>query len=178
MAEPHIKGVAIRGILSSMERLCPPGTIDQMLPLLPEGIGRSVKHRSFVSGGWYPLREYRTMLGAVMEVTGQDVDIIATLAREATLNDFRGGIYHLLKLVLSPEFLMRRAGGVFARYYDTGSLRVVDARPGYAAAQFRGCIGFDRALWGDAVAGSIATIEASGGLGRPGRARPAVARRG
>jgi hypothetical protein len=162
MTEPHVKGVAIRGILSSMERLCPPGAIDQLVPLLSESFGRSVKHRSFVSGGWYPLREYRNLLGAVMQVTGHDVEIIETLAREATLNDFRSGIYQLLKLVLSPEFLMRRAGGVFSRYYDTGSLRVVEARHGYAEAQFRGCIGFDRVLWRDAVAGAMAVLEASG----------------
>jgi hypothetical protein len=160
-SEPNVKGVGIRSVLGSIERLCPPGTLDAVVPLLDESLGRMVSHRTFISSGWYPLRDYRALLGAVMQATGRDLELIQLLAREATLEDFRG-IYRLLTFALSPEFLIRRSPGLFARYYDTGKLAVPIAKKGYVEAQFRGCAGFDRVLWADAVAGSCAVLEACG----------------
>src|SRR5438874_9994980 len=102
MSAPNIKGTAIRGIVSGVDQLCPPGTIDKMLPMLAPPLAKAVKHRSFVSAGWYPLTEYRALLEAVMVATGGGVDIIRQIARQATRDDFRG-IYRLLTFVLSPE---------------------------------------------------------------------------
>jgi len=162
LAEPNIKGVGIRGMLSSIERLCPPGTLEAMVRHLPESVGQMVRHKSFISSGWYKLSDYRALLGAVMKVNGRDVDLVAELAREATLDDFRG-VYRLFTFALSPAFVMRRSPGLFSRYYDTGTLTVPVARRGYGEAQFRGCLGFDRVLWRDVVGGTSAVLEACGG---------------
>jgi hypothetical protein len=148
-------------MLDSIDRICPPGTIDRMVPLVGESLGKTLKHRSFITSGWYPVRDYRAILGAAMKVTGRDVDLIEQLSRESTLEDFRG-IYRLLAFALSPEFLMRRTAPLFGRYYDTGTLTVVVAKKGYAEAQFRGCLGFDRVLWADVISGTCAILEACG----------------
>lgn len=161
MSEPHVKGVAIRGILSGVDRLCPPGTVDKMLGLLPPELANKVKHQGFVSAGWYPLSDYRAILDAVMQASGGGIDIIRQISRQATRDDFRG-IYRLLTFVLSPEFVIKRAGGVFSRYYDTGTLTIPVARDGYVEANFRSCVGFNHVMWQDATAGAMAILEVCG----------------
>jgi hypothetical protein len=161
VSAPQVKGTAIRGIISAIDRICPPGTRKKMVALLPDQIAPAVEHESFVAAGWYPLAHMRTIFGAAMQATGRELDLVRALSREATIDDFRG-IYRLLTFVLSPEFLMRRAPGLFGRYYDTGTLAVKVARPGYCEAAYRGCAGFDRVLWEDALAGSAAILEVCG----------------
>jgi hypothetical protein len=159
--EPQIKGTAIRGILKAVDRLCPPGTIKQMVALLPQEIAPTVEHGGFISAGWYPLAHMRAIFGAAMRATGRDLDLVRELSREATSDDFRG-IYRLLTFVLSPEFLMRRSPGIYTRYYDTGSLTLPVAREGYVEAHYRGCVGFDRVLWADLLEGSATVVEICG----------------
>jgi hypothetical protein len=161
MSGPQAKGVAFRGIVEAVKRICPPGTVDKMLPLLPSQVAPAVEHDGFLAAGWYPLPHYRAIFEAVMRATGRGLDLVAELSREATKQDFRG-IYRVLTFIISPEFLMRRAGGLFNRYYDTGALIVPVAKHGYAEAQYRGCVGFDRVLWEDALAGSGAILEVCG----------------
>jgi hypothetical protein len=135
--------------------------LEQTLPLLPDEVARSVKHNSFLTGGWYPLAHYRALHGAISRVAGRGHELARVLGRNATLDDFRG-VYRVLTFVLSPEFLMRRSPGLFNRYYDTGSLSVSVARRGYAEADFHGCTGFDRTLWEVVIGGAIAGLEACG----------------
>lgn len=162
MPDPHVKGLAFRSLVGAAQRLCGAGVVDKMMPLLPEELIRPVKHNSFVSGGWYPLTHYRALHTAIARAAGRSAtDLARALGRDATMDDFRG-IYRVLTFVLSPEFLMRRAPGLWNRYYDTGSLTVPVARHGYAEASFRGCIGFDRVLWEDAVGGAIGILEVCG----------------
>lgn len=158
--EPQIKGTAIRGTLSAVGRICPAGTLRRMLPLLPPQVAPAVEHDAFLAAGWYPLAHLRAIFAAAMQATGRDLELVRELSRDATLDDFRG-IYRLLTFVLSPEFVMRRGPGIFGRYYDTGSLEVV-ARAGHCEAHYRGCVGFDRVLWADVLAGSAAVLEACG----------------
>jgi hypothetical protein len=159
--EPQVKGTAIRGLIAAVDRICPPGTRQKMIPLLPDQIAPAVEHGSFLAAGWYPLAHMRALFGAVMEATGRDLEVVRELSREATRDDFRG-IYRLLTFVLSPEFLMRRGPAIFGRYYDTGTLVVPIARSGYCEAQYRGCVGFDSVLWADLNAGSLAVLEVCG----------------
>ncbi|MGZ3406120.1 MAG: hypothetical protein ACXVAN_06715 [Polyangia bacterium] len=159
--EPQIKGTAIRGILTAIDRICPPGTRKKMVALLPDQVAPAVEHDSFISAGWYPLAHCRAIFGAAMQTTGRDIELVRELSREATRNDFRG-IYRLLTFVLSPEFLMRRSPGIFHRYYDTGSLTLPVARTGYIEAHYQGCVGFDKVLWADLLAGSATVLEICG----------------
>jgi hypothetical protein len=159
--EPQVKGIAFRSLLSAVPRVCGPTVIEQTLPLLPDLVSRAIRHHGFLTGGWYPLAHYRALHGAIGRVDGRGYELARVLGRDATLDDFRG-VYRVLTFVLSPEFLMRRAPGLFNRYYDTGSLSVPIARRGYAEANFHGCTGFDRTLWEVVIGGAIAGLEACG----------------
>ena len=158
--EPQVKGTALRGLVAAIDRLLPPGTRKQVVRLLPDQVAPAVEHDSFLAAGWYPLAHMRALFGAVMQATGRDLDVVRELSADATRDDFRG-IYRLLTFVLSPEFIMRRAPGIYSRYYDTGSLEVV-ARARYCEAHYRGCVGFDRVLWADLHAGASAVLEECG----------------
>lgn len=158
--EPQVKGTALRGLVAAIDRVLPPGTRKEVLRLVPDQVAPAVEHDSFFAAGWYPLAHMRALFGAVMQATGRDLDVVRELSADATRGDFRG-IYRLLTFVLSPEFIMRRGPGIFSRYYDTGSL-AVEARRGFAQARYRGCVGFDRVLWADLIAGSGAVLEVCG----------------
>lgn len=158
---PQAKGVAVRGILAAIERRCPPGTRRKMLALLPPQVAPAVEHDGFISAGWYPLAHYRAIFEAAMRATGRGTDLVHELSRDATRDDFRG-VYRLLAAVLSPEFFLRRAPGLFNRYYDTGALAVPAARHGYVEARWTGCRDFDRVLWVDVLAGALGILEACG----------------
>jgi hypothetical protein len=159
---PQVKGAPIRGVLLAIRRLCPPGTVDKMLPLLPADVAAAVEQDRFLAAGWYPLPHYRAIFGAAMSATGRDDNLAWALSRDAMLHDFRG-IYRLLTFVLSPAFIMRRSPPLFGRYYDTGTLEVPVARGGYCEAKYRGCAGFDHVLWQNVLGGASAVLEAAGG---------------
>jgi hypothetical protein len=153
--EPQVKGLAFKGILNALQRMHGPHAVERVREQLP-----SVA-RLIVSGNWYPISTYKRLLSTVVETLGGAPAAIRAVSREATLDDFRG-IYRVLTFVLSPESLMKRAPGVFNRYYDTGTLAILDARDGMVRAQYSGCTGFDHLMWEDVTGGSVAILEACG----------------
>jgi hypothetical protein len=160
MDGPRVKGLAFRGILRSLERLHGAERLADLKKVLPPELGRLIEYQAVVTGNWYPLSHYATLLHGIEKVLGRD-NCIAELSRESTLEDFRG-IYKILTFVLSPETLIKRAPGLWGRYYDTGTLSVPEARAGFCRASYQGCIGFDRTLWQDVFAGGIGLLEACG----------------
>ena len=161
MSEPQVKGIAFKGILAALERLHGKPTLEAVKHELPPGVARLIEYRAIVTGNWYPLSQYALMFEAVKKVLKRGPDVARELSREATLDDFRG-IYRILTFVLSPEFLMKRAPGIWSRYYDSGRIEVLDARDGYAIAKWSDCRGFNRTLWEDAFGGAQAILEACG----------------
>jgi hypothetical protein len=151
--EPQVKGLAFRGILNAVERLHGASALEAVKRLLPPTL--------LVSGNWYPIDQYKQLLAAALQVVGPGPTAIRTVSREATLDDFRG-IYRVLTFVLSPEFLMKRAPGLFNRYYDTGKLAILEARDGLVRARYTECAAFNRLMWEDVVGGSVGVLEACG----------------
>jgi hypothetical protein len=156
----RVKGIAFRGVLDSLERLHP-GATGKMLSRLDEDTAEAVRHDRFLTSGWYPVEQYKQVYTAAMQAVGRGPELGRELGRDATLNDFRG-IYRLFTLVLSPEFLMKRAPPIFNRYYDTGKLELKTVQRGLAEARYSGCPGFDRLLWEDVIGGTIAILEVAG----------------
>jgi hypothetical protein len=160
-AAPQVKGAPIRGVLGAIGRVCPPGTAEKMLRLLPADVADAVARDRYLVAGWYPLAHYRAILDAAVRASSSGVELVRALSRDAMLHDLRG-IYRLLTFVLSPETLMRRSPSLFGRYYDTGALSVPTARAGYCEARYSGCVGFDRVLWENVLGGASAVLEACG----------------
>jgi hypothetical protein len=124
-------------------------------------VGERARSGSLIAAGWYPLEDYRQIHAVAQRLTGKGVELARELSRDATMQDFRG-IYSVLTFVLTPQFLVKRAPGIFGRYFDTGKVEVPEARSGFARAKFSGCAGFDRSVWEDAMGGTLALLEACG----------------
>ena len=162
MPEPQVKGLAFRSFVGAARRLHGAPVIDKMLPYLPVDVSTAVSKDRFITSSWYPLSQYRALHMALARATGgQPPELARAIGRDATMDDFRG-IYRVLTFVLSPEFLVKRAPGLWNRYYDTGTLEVPTAKHGYAEARFRGCAGFDRVMWEDAIGGCMGMLEVCG----------------
>jgi hypothetical protein len=161
VADPQVKGIAFRGILSAAERLHGPEAAPKLMAQLPAELAKAFQYKAIVTSGWYPIGDYRTLLAATAKTFG-GVPALRLIGRDASLQDFRG-IYKVLTFVLSPQFVIKRSPGMFNRYYDTGTLEIPEARPGFCRARFTGCTGFDPLMWEDAVAGAAGVLEACGG---------------
>jgi hypothetical protein len=88
-------------------------------------------------------------------------DFAFSVGREGTLQDFRG-IYRLLRFVLEPQSVMKRAPAVFGRYRRPGRLVIEAAERGFARAHFEDCVGYDTFLWHEIAGGSVAVLEVCG----------------
>jgi hypothetical protein len=157
---PRAKGLAFRGMLGSLRRIKGEEGIRRLLDILPPELARTARADLFVTQTWYPLTDYLSLLRAIHTMAGNDIGLVQSLSREATLNDFRG-IYRILTFVLSPEFVMKRGPALFNRYFDTGTL-VVEAEPHKGVAIYTGCKGFDHLLWNDVIYGGTAVLEVCG----------------
>ena len=90
----QVKGLAFKGILSAVERVHGAATAEKIRGQLHFG-------SLLVTGNWYPIDHYKQLLDATVQVLGNGPMAIRAVARQATLEDFRG-IYRVLTFVLSP----------------------------------------------------------------------------
>jgi hypothetical protein len=159
--EPLAKGVAFRGLIGALERLHGEPAVTRLVELLPATLANAVRFGKFVSGGWYPLSDYRLLHATAARAVGAGPGLSRAIGREATLDDFRG-VYRVLTFVLSPEFLIRRSPALWNRYFSVGRLKIPEAKQGAARAEFTGCVGFDYNLWDGALGGCIGVLESCG----------------
>jgi hypothetical protein len=159
--EPEVKGVSFYNIGESLQRLRGDEAMARFRDRAPASVLALLDSRALVAVGWYPIDWYRALVAAAMEATGDRLELARELGRDATLNDFRG-IYRMLCFVVSPEALLKRAQGVFARYRRPGTLIVERAEPGFARVRLEGCTGFDEAMWQVTLGGCMGLLEACG----------------
>ena len=158
---PRVKGIGVIGLLGSIRRILGDELHGRVVAELSGEVGERARSGSLIAAGWYPLADYCQLHAVAQRLTGKGVELARALSRDASKQDFRG-IYSVLTFVLTPQFLVKRAPGIFARYFDTGKVEVPEARSGFARARFSGCAGFDRSVWEDAIGGTMALLEACG----------------
>ena len=119
----QVKGNSFRGFIAALRRLHGEATAQKVIALLPVELGRRIQRDNIVTGHWYPLEELRLVQQAMMRVVGRGSEIIRAIARESTLEDFRG-LYQVLTFMLTPQFIIKRTPGIWRRYYDGGIVSV------------------------------------------------------
>jgi hypothetical protein len=157
---PHAKGINFRSLIGASRRLLGPAVLEKMVQQLPSELAKQVQQNAFVTGGWYPLADFRLLHGAALQATGRGLELTRALSRDAAHDDFRG-IFRVLTFVLTPEWIMRRTPSIWQRYFDFGVV-AVEARPHFARAHWTECRGFDRVLWQDVIGGSQGVLEVCG----------------
>ena len=159
----QVKGNSFRGFIAALRRQHGEATVEKVLALLPVELGRRLQRDNIVTGHWYPLEELRLVQQAMMRVVGRGSEVIRAIARESTLEDFRG-LYQVLTFMLTPQFIIKRTPGIWKRYYDGGVVSV-SAQPGLGEARFSACTGFDEAMWQGVIGGTSGVLEACGAKG-------------
>lgn len=157
-----MKGVAFRSVMAAVDALCPPGTRDKAIAAMPRDVGDAFRYGKLVPSGWYGISQYKDMWAAILQATGGGTELVRKIGYECMRAD-TAGVYRFVMKVLSPETVFAASSRFFSGYYDTGSIDVVERRKGYARAEWRGCVGFDRTMWLEVVASGEALVEMAGG---------------
>jgi hypothetical protein len=159
--ELHVKGLAFKTVLASVQRLRGEDGLNHLMADLPGDLREKLEYGYIVKGGWYPATWYKDLLRAIVSSTGEGRDLIRQVGGECSRQALTG-VYRVFTRLLSPQTLFSGAMRLFKSYYDHGQVWVVKARPGAAQAVWRDCHGFDQNMW-DEVLGSVTAILELGG---------------
>jgi hypothetical protein len=162
MSAPQCKGLILRTLLQSVRALCGDSVVAKVIDRLPGELGHHLRSGRILAGGWYPVGWYTAMHVAVQEVTSGGPELARVLGRESTRSDFRGP-YRFFAIILTPQAMIAKAPKAFRMSWDTGIVRILEARPGAARAEFRGCAEWNALLWQDMLGAVEAVVEIGGG---------------
>lgn len=75
-----------------------------------------------LASSWYPVVHWNALVGVVLPMLGGGPnEAMRDLASHIAQQDL-SSVYKLVMKLGSPEFLLRRTGQLWSRYYDTGAL--------------------------------------------------------
>jgi hypothetical protein len=89
---------------------------------LTEGLAdgdRAVLDGLLALGQWYPVGHFNRL--ARRFIARHDAEGVVTLARYIAANDL-SVFFKMVMAMASPEFLLRRTGSIYQRYFDSGEL--------------------------------------------------------
>jgi hypothetical protein len=162
MPGPQSKGLILRTLLQSVKALCGDSVAAKVVDRLPGELGQAVKNGGITAAGWYPVGWYTAIHVAMQEVTAGGPELARVLGRESTRADFRGP-YRFFAIILTPQAMIAKAPKAFRMSWDTGTVRIPEARRGAARAEFRGCAEWNALLWQDMLGAVEALVEVGGG---------------
>lgn len=157
--ENHIRGAAFLDFLRVTRRELGEDVYADVVARFDGAFGECFRAEALVPNGWYPIGWYRA-LHAAAAAAGCPDDHAYTCSRITVREDLSGGVYRLIRRVVSPQLLVTGAAQIFNRYYERGTMRVEAQRRGHARVQFRECYGFDRFIWEDLFGGCEGALEA------------------
>ena len=161
MAEPNIRGLVFPAYISFLRRTRGEDAVTATLERLPPELAHRLREDLFFTVNWYPIAWYRDLHHAAQQATGEGLKLAHDKGFDGVTGDL-SGIYKVFLMVVSPAYVIGRAARLFSKYYDTGSMEIVEAGSKAARARWRGCAGFDRNIWVDVRGGCEAALAAAG----------------
>jgi hypothetical protein len=134
----------------------------EIITHLPAEFGEPLRLGGITCAGWYAVAWYRFLHAAAQEVLGGGRGLAREIGRVATRNDLGTGVYKIFTRVASPSFIVSGAARLFGKYYERGTMSIVESTDVLARAVWQGCIGFDQNLWEDVIGGCVGALEAAG----------------
>jgi hypothetical protein len=133
----RVKGTAVRASLRFLQdRFGPTGTGAVLDRLDPED--RDLVRSGLLDSVWYPMPLLLRLMRAAAQVHGGGEPELARQMGRASAESGVRGVYKVFFKVGSPQFIIGRASRVFASYYDTGEIRLVESRAGRAVLDLVG----------------------------------------
>jgi len=160
MMENRCKGTNIHNFLRVLRLEGGETREAECIARLPEDLRSAVRYGAIVRGGWYPIHWYRA-LHAAAQAIGMGPGFPRTVGKISALQDLSGGIYSVFLRIVSPAFLLTGSARIFHRYYERGTMDIIESRAGYVQAKFRDCSGFDHNIWQDLLGGCEGALVAA-----------------
>lgn len=157
---PLLKGLAFHSVMGVLAELKGAEFRRQIEERLDGELGQAWAHGELLPSGFYPMAWYRELFRVIQRLD-PDPELVPRIGRasiEADLNRF----HRLIMKRLSPKTLMMVATRLFDRYFERGSLEVVESSPGRLRVRWQGCEGFDDAMWIEHMAGAEHLVRLSG----------------
>jgi hypothetical protein len=156
------KGVAIRSILLSIEKIWQPSGLEEVIKALPEGIQAELQPM-VLAGNWYPVAVPAALHEAVRTVHGNGTwKHSYAIGVAAGKMDF-GGVYRFVLRALPYDTIFSRMARAWHQYQSQGEVTWAVASPGFASGSITGVVGINEGIW-LSVAGRLAgLLEISGG---------------
>lgn len=126
---PRVKGTAVHASMRFVRERFGEAPLAAVLDALPEE-DRRILGQEILASTWYPLDALLHFMQETQRQLGQQEPDVLRRMGSASCDYGVTGVYRVFFKLGSPEFLVSRGVNVFARYYDTGRMRVVEARPG------------------------------------------------
>ncbi len=124
---------------------------------MPASVRDPLRAGRLLPSTWIPISAYAAMLqglaldDAAMRALGQ-----ASVERDINT------IYRTVFKFLSPETLARQTPRMFGIYYRGGDIRVLESSKVHCRIHYADCVGFDRLVWQDYIAGAEAVLKFCG----------------
>ena len=142
LQEVRVKGSTLLGVLTGVREVCGART-GPMVGALRGELGESVRTKSLVAAGWYPIAWHRELVAMVVANGGQVElrEVIRTSTRHSM-----SSIHRLIVKVFSPDTLLRQSSRLFSSFFEAELLTHVQG-PRQVRVEWRECYGFDRNVW-------------------------------
>ncbi len=158
----NVKGTLVLAAMRFIDERIGPEGRQAILPELREEDRRLLETGALASA-WYPISLLLTLHRLAQKHFGDRFpNIHREIGRAAADYGFTT-VYRIFLKVGSPEFILARATSVFAKYYESGTMRVAFSEKGHAICEIAEFADPAPELC-DRIAGFLArTIELSGG---------------
>ena len=156
------KGVAIRSILLSIEKIWQPAGLLQITQALPEEL-RAHLQPMVLAGSWYPVALPAALHDAVRTVYGNGTwKHSYAIGVAAGKIDF-GGVYRFVLRALPYETLFSRMSRTWHQYQSQGEVTWTTTSVGFASGTVTGVVGLNEGIWLSVAGRLAALLELSGG---------------
>jgi hypothetical protein len=136
-----VKGTAVVASLRYVNERFGEEALKRILRFLPEG-DRQLLEAGVLASSWYPMTLFLGfMREAEQQLSAKEPGVIRNMGAASAEYGIKG-VYKIFFKIGSPEFIIGRAARVFASYYDTGRIEVVETAPGRAVLDL---VGFEGA---------------------------------
>jgi hypothetical protein len=98
-----------------------------------------------LASSWYPVAHWNRLMGVVLPMISHDpAESMRVLAGYIAQSDL-SSVYKLVMKLGSPEFLLKRTGQLWSRYYDAGSLTPEEVGPQHWRLNLTGPVSMEAA---------------------------------
>jgi len=121
----NVKATSIIDTIDVARELLGPPTFAEVVGALPPAT-RSLIERRLLPVEWVPVDEWMPFIQALLDRGFRgDEEQLRRLARKVCERDFNTFYKVILKILISPDFLLERAAKLWRTYHDSGELKVV-----------------------------------------------------